>query len=157
VAYQLKAKIMKPAKPNVAREQHGNNTWPGVFYAISSTFPQIAIALLIITIFKSPTYPITNPKPVYRHPITWQYFISRFHSSTTASCPRLTASRTLCIWILYLGLSWLHADRRQNTRYNSSFLCCSPLPWKRVSLSGIRVDLSQRIPCCGNVFQLAVA
>jgi hypothetical protein len=40
VAYLLKARIVKPAETAFAREQHSNNTLPGVFYAAGARFPQ---------------------------------------------------------------------------------------------------------------------
>jgi hypothetical protein len=40
VSYLLKARTVKPAETAVAREQHGNNISPGVFYAVGAAFPQ---------------------------------------------------------------------------------------------------------------------
>jgi hypothetical protein len=34
MAYILKARIVEPEERSTAREEHGNNTWYNVFYAI---------------------------------------------------------------------------------------------------------------------------
>jgi hypothetical protein len=40
MVYLLKARLAEPEETYIVREQNGNNTRPGVFYAVRATFPQ---------------------------------------------------------------------------------------------------------------------
>jgi hypothetical protein len=57
---------------------------------------------------------------------------------------------------LWISESWTEVTTCGPNTDQSIVFCYSPLAWKRVTISGQRVDLYKCIRCRGNVFQLAV-